>query len=343
MTSLEQLFLSLARLLPAEKSHDLVLKSLNYAYKANLLRFFSSNSASNNSFELQGMTFSNPVGLAAGLDKNGEYIDALGALGFGFIEVGTVTPKPQLGNDKPRLFRLASKRAIINRMGFNNKGVDALIPRLQARKYSGIVGVNIGKNAKTELAKSADDYNYCLNCVYNHADYIVINISSPNTVGLRDLQAKDYLNELLTSVLSEHRHLQKQNKSKKPLWIKVAPDLNDEQLTDMAALFNYHEVDGIIATNTSLDKTKVSMHRFGNEKGGLSGEPILSQANFVLEKLNNSLNPDILRVGVGGINGAQAALSKKLLGASLVQVYSGLIYQGSSLIHDINQAWAENS
>lgn len=281
-----------------------------------------------------GLEFNNRIGLAAGLDKNGDYIDALGSLGFGFIEIGTVTPKPQSGNAKPRLFRLPEQQAIINRMGFNNKGVDYLVARVQQKKYRGIVGINIGKNAATPLENAIDDYVIGLQKTYVIADYITVNISSPNTSGLRALQSAAYLENLVVRLQEEQQRLYASHKKYTPVLIKIAPDLSDEDLAMMTSIFNKQKVDGIIATNTTIDRQSVRHEPNGQETGGLSGAPLFKLATSVQAKLAQQLDTNIPIIGSGGIMNARDAETKFAQGATLVQLYTGLIYQGPQLIKD---------
>lgn len=285
--------------------------------------------------EVFGIYFPNPVGLAAGLDKNGDYIDALGALGFGFIEVGTVTAKPQLGNPKPRLFRLPEYQAIINRMGFNNKGVSHLVERLKSRRYQGIIGVNIGKNLSTPVEKALDDYLICFREVYAYADYIVVNLSSPNTPGLRNLQFAEQLDELLLALKTEQKALHKQHNKYVPLLVKIAPDLSVEEIQQIAASFLNYGIDGVVATNTTISREAVSASTISSEAGGLSGAPLAEQSNRVVSTLNVALQGKIPVIGVGGIVNAETARARLKAGAQLLQIYTGFIYQGPALIKDI--------
>ncbi|MBU2865251.1 quinone-dependent dihydroorotate dehydrogenase [Reinekea forsetii] len=281
--------------------------------------------------ELLGLTFPNGVGLAAGLDKNGEFIDALGSFGFGFIEVGTVTPKPQDGNPKPRLFRIPEKDAIINRMGFNNKGVDYLVERVKKSKYSGIIGVNIGKNKTTPEEEAVNDYLYCLDKVYTVADYIVVNLSSPNTPGLRNLQFGEPLVKLIQALKQRQVQLDETH-AHTPILIKIAPDLTDEEVDQLAQTFNEQAVEGIVATNTTVARDAVENYTHGKEAGGLSGSPVREQSNHVLKRFREKLNEDTPIIGVGGVLSAEEAEEKVQLGADLVQIYSGFIYEGPGLI-----------
>ena len=284
--------------------------------------------------ELMGLQLPNPVGLAAGLDKNGEYIDALAALGFGFIEIGTVTPRPQDGNPQPRLFRLPEQQAVVNRMGFNNHGIDAMIRNIENSRFKGILGINIGKNAVTPIENAADDYLICLGKAYAHASYITVNISSPNTKNLRALQGGDELSALLEALKNKQAQLAAAHGKYVPLAVKIAPDLDEAQIDDIAHVVKSVEMDGIIATNTTIDKSSLGSHLLASEQGGLSGLPVREKSNQVLKLLAERIDGKLPIIGVGGImNGADAA-EKIRLGASAVQVYSGLIYRGPELIKE---------
>lgn len=284
--------------------------------------------------ECMGLRFSNPVGLAAGLDKDGDYIDALGSLGFGFIEIGSVLPHPQSGNPKPRVFRIPEKRAVINRLGFNSKGVEHTVRQLERRRYNGILGVNLGKNRDTPVEQALDDYRYCMERIYPHADYITVNISSPNTEGLRELQHGEYLEGLLGGLCGERSALADRHGRCLPLMIKVAPDLEREQVAVMADAFARHRIDGVIATNTTTSRNGVENSRHGDEPGGLSGAPLKQPADEVLAWFHAALPQEITLVGLGGITRGADAADKVSLGASLVQFYTGMIYQGPDLISD---------
>lgn len=281
---------------------------------------------------VMGLTFPNPVGLAAGLDKNGECIDGLAALGFGFIEIGTVTPLPQPGNPQPRLFRLPGAQGIINRMGFNNDGVDALVENVKRAKFKGILGINIGKNAATPIEKAADDYLIGLRKVYAHASYVTVNISSPNTKNLRQLQGGDELDALLGQLKAEQLRLADAHGSYVPLAVKIAPDLDGEQIKQIAALLTRHRIDGVIATNTTLSREGVENLPHGNESGGLSGAPVRAKSTAVIRALAAELHGALPIIGVGGILQGADALEKMQAGAALVQLYSGLIYRGPVLV-----------
>ncbi|MDO8263884.1 MAG: quinone-dependent dihydroorotate dehydrogenase [Gallionella sp.] len=317
--------------LDPETAHHLTLSGLKTAYSLGLSGFIAKRPA-DSPRTVMGLTFPNPVGLAAGLDKNGGCIDGLAALGFGFIEIGTVTPLPQPGNPKPRLFRLAQANAIINRMGFNNDGVDKLIENVQHADFRGILGINIGKNAATPIEKAADDYLICLRKVYAHASYVTVNISSPNTKNLRQLQDEDALNNLLAQLKSEQQKLSDSHGKYVPITLKIAPDLEGDQIAQIAHLLMQHRIDGVIATNTTLSRECVANIEHGAETGGLSGAPVREKSTAVIRQMAAELQGALPIIGVGGIlNGADAA-EKINAGASLVQIYSGLIYRGPALI-----------
>lgn len=282
--------------------------------------------------ECMGLDFDNPVGLAAGLDKDGDYIDALGSLGFGFIEIGSVLPRPQPGNPKPRVFRLTSVQAVINRLGFNSKGVDYVVHRLERTRYTGILGVNIGKNRDTPLGAAAADYRHCMERVYPFADYITVNISSPNTEGLRELQGEALLDDLLRSLRETRDRLADAHARCVPLAIKVSPDLEDNEIVVMADAFARHRVDGVIATNTTLARDGVEGLPHAAEQGGLSGAPLRAQADRVLEQFRSSLPDEVALIGLGGITKGEDAARKIAIGARLVQFYTGLVYRGPALV-----------
>ena len=320
--------------LDAEFAHDLTLKTLKLAEKLGVLSLYSKAPVCLPR-TVMGLTFSNPVGLAAGLDKNAAVIDGMAALGFGFIEVGTVTPRPQPGNPRPRLFRVAEAKGIINRFGFNNLGVDNLIKNVKAAKYSGVLGINIGKNFDTPNEKAVDDYLICMQKVYAHASYIAVNISSPNTKNLRDLQEKDALSSLLSTLKLEQTKLAEKHGKYVPMTLKIAPDLSVEQVTEIADLLMQHKIDGVIATNTTLARGAVLGMKNGAETGGLSGAPVHNQSTVVIQQLSQQLQGALPIIGVGGILSGADAATKIAAGACLVQVYSGLIYKGPALVHDI--------
>jgi len=320
--------------LDAEKAHDLTLKSLRLAEKSGLLALLA-NPPACQPRTLMGITFPNPVGLAAGLDKNAAYIDGLAALGFGFIEVGTVTPRPQPGNPKPRLFRVTEADGIINRFGFNNAGVDALLEMVQTAKFRGVLGINIGKNFDTPNERAVDDYLHCMEKIYAYATYITVNISSPNTKNLRQLQEKDALSALLGTLKQAQLRLAELHGRYVPIALKIAPDLEPEQVKEIADLLMTHQIDGVIATNTTLARDAVSGFKNAEETGGLSGAPVRDKSTWVIKQLAQHLQGRIPIIGVGGILSGQDALDKIKAGASLVQVYSGLIYRGTGLVSEI--------
>lgn len=327
---------ALFRLSP-ETAHHLTLASLQAASSLGLSGLMTPKIA-DDPRTVMGLSFPNPIGLAAGLDKNGECIDGLAALGFGFIEVGTITPLPQPGNPKPRLFRLPEASAIINRMGFNNHGVDALIANVKLANYQGILGINIGKNAATPIEHAASDYLICLRKVYPHADYIAVNISSPNTKNLRELQNDAALNDLLAQLKHEQQRLSDKHGKYVPLALKIAPDLTDEQIAQIARLLMQHSLDGVIATNTTLSREGVEHLPHAGESGGLSGLPVRDKSNLVIRKLAAQLQGALPIIGVGGILSGADAVEKIQAGAALVQIYSGLIYRGPALVKECRMA-----
>jgi dihydroorotate dehydrogenase len=320
--------------LDAEFAHDLTLKSLKWAEKTGVLGLYPQAPACVPR-QVMGLTFPNAVGLAAGLDKNGMVIDGLAKLGFGFIEVGTVTPRPQPGNSKPRLFRVPQAEGVINRFGFNNLGVDNLVENVKAAKYNGILGINIGKNFDTPIEKAVDDYLICMQKVYAHASYITVNISSPNTKNLRALQEKEALSDLLASLKLEQTKLTEQHEKYVPIALKIAPDLTLEQVNEIADLLVQHKIDGVIATNTTLSREAVKGLQHADEAGGLSGAPVRNLSTLVIQQLSKQLQGALPIIGVGGILNGADAVEKIAAGASLVQVYSGLIYKGPALVHEI--------
>lgn len=285
-----------------------------------------------------GIHFPNPCGLAAGLDKNGECIRAFDDMGFGFVEIGTITPRPQPGNDKPRIFRIPEANAVINRMGFNNKGVDYLIDQVRKAKFNGVLGINIGKNKDTPDENAKDDYIHCMRKVYNFATYITINISSPNTPGLRSLQYGEALNELLSSLKAEQTSLAKKFDKYVPVAVKIAPDLTLEEVESIAECLIENGIDGVIATNTTLSRVGVEGLEHGDEQGGLSGQPVKEKSTQVIQMLAKALNDQIPIIGVGGIASGEDAKEKIAAGAKLVQVYTGFIYQGPELVKEVVKA-----
>lgn len=322
----------------SEKTHNFSLKALRLLHQCHLSGLLAAK-IEDKPVELMGLRFKNPVGLAAGLDKNGEYIDALAALGFGFIEVGTVTPKPQDGNPKPRLFRLPEHQAIINRMGFNNRGVDYLVEQVKQAKYRGVLGINIGKNKDTPNENAVDDYLYCMRKVFAHASYITVNLSSPNTPGLRDLQFGEPLKHLLETLKNEQQKLSEEHGKKVPMLIKVAPDMSAADIEDVAGALLAFEIDGLIASNTTVTRDAVAGHKLAGEAGGLSGKPVEALATETIKAFNAHLQGKIPVIGVGGIHDTASAKAKKDAGAQLVQIYSNFIYQGPSLIGDAAKAF----
>ncbi|EOB3569766.1 dihydroorotate dehydrogenase (quinone) [Vibrio vulnificus] len=320
--------------LDAEKAHDLAIQNFK-RFTGTPIDLFYRQQLPNRPVECMGLTFRNPVGLAAGLDKNGECIEAFDAMGFGFVEVGTVTPRAQSGNDKPRLFRLVGAEGIINRMGFNNLGVDNLIENVKKAKYSCVLGINIGKNKDTPIEKGAEDYLICMEKVYEYAGYIAVNISSPNTPGLRTLQYGEALDELLVELKRKQAELEEKHGKYVPLALKIAPDLTDDEIIQICQSLINNKIDGVIATNTTLDRTMVEGMKHAQEAGGLSGRPLQSRSTEVVRLLRKELQGNIPIIGVGGVDSYVAAKEKMLAGADLVQVYSGFIYHGPGLVRDI--------
>ncbi|MEC8009278.1 MAG: quinone-dependent dihydroorotate dehydrogenase [Pseudomonadota bacterium] len=316
-----------------ETSHHYSLKWLKKAYRLKLTG--PSEPLKGSSVTLAGLEFPNKVGLAAGLDKNATYIDPLGSLGFGFIEVGTVTPKPQPGNPQPRLFRLTNHNAIINRMGFNNDGLEPMLDHLKKRHFTGPLGVNIGKNKDTPAEEAINDYVIAMTAVFPYADYLTANISSPNTKGLRDLQEEKALSAFLAGLMDTYKALCAKYKKNPPLFLKVAPDLEEHQIDDISNLLLKHEVPGLIVSNTTLAREAVKTHIYGHEAGGLSGQPLKEHSTEVLRKFRAKLGADFPIIGVGGIFSAQDAQEKLDAGANLVQIYTGFIYKGPQLVKDI--------
>jgi len=327
------LFRPLLFTLDAESAHHLTLESLRLAAGTGVLGACLPRAAAM-PCRLMGLDFPNPVGLAAGLDKNGEYIDALAALGFGFLEIGTVTPRPQPGNPRPRMFRLPAARAVINRMGFNNQGVDALVANVQRARFNGVLGINIGKNFDTPMERAADDYLTCLRKVYAHASYVTVNISSPNTKNLRQLQQAGELAALLSALQEERQRLADRHGRRVPLALKIAPDLDPEQIAVIAGLLVTHGIDAVIATNTTVARDAVAQLPHGSEAGGLSGAPLTAKAQAVTAQLAAALGGTVPVIGVGGIMCGDDAAARITAGASLVQLYTGLIYAGPALVGD---------
>ncbi|GAB3548867.1 quinone-dependent dihydroorotate dehydrogenase [Noviherbaspirillum agri] len=340
----EKILFSLARpflfSLDPETAHNLTLPSLKRAAACGLTKLIARPAADPR--QVMGLTFPNPVGLAAGLDKDGAYIDGLAALGFGFIEVGTVTPRPQPGNPLPRIFRLPQANAVINRMGFNNGGVDAFVANVQASRFyqnkEGVLGLNIGKNADTPIERAADDYLHCLEKVYPYASYVTVNISSPNTKNLRQLQGASELDGLLSSLKDAQQRLADKYKRYVPIALKIAPDIDSEQIKSIASALVRHKMDAVIATNTTITRDAVKGLPHAEETGGLSGAPVFELSNTVIRALKAEVGEALPIIGVGGILSGKDAKTKIEAGASLVQLYTGLIYRGPGLIKECTAA-----
>ncbi len=322
----------------AEAAHDFTMDMLARGQHTPL-QWAWCNETVHDPIQLAGLTFPNRVGLAAGLDKNARCIDALGAMGFGFVEVGTVTPKPQPGNPKPRMFRLPERQALINRFGFNNEGLEAFLGNVQrsryrttARQHRMLLGLNIGKNATTPIEDATRDYLTCLEGVYPHADYVTVNISSPNTQNLRALQSDAALDALLAAIAERREALAAQQGRRVPVFVKIAPDLQDEQVAVIAATLQRHGMDGVIATNTTISREAVKGLRHAEETGGLSGAPVYEASNRVISQLRAALGQGFPIIGVGGILSAEDAVGKIRAGADVVQIYTGLVYQGPALV-----------
>lgn len=321
-----------------ETAHGLALEGLRLGHGVGATSLLCSSISQ--PVTVMGLEFPNPVGMAAGMDKNGDYIDSLGSVGFGFIEVGTVTPRPQPGNPKPRIFRIEKANAMINRLGFNNKGVDHLVVQVQKRKFKGILGINIGKNFDTPNEKAVDDYLIGLEKVYPHADYITINISSPNTKNLRDLQDAEQLDHLLGTLNDRRAELAEEFGKRVPLVVKVAPDLDDAQIPEIAEVVVSSQFDGLIATNTTISREEIKGLRYADEQGGLSGAPVKDKANHVLAAFRAALPSKVALIGTGGITRGEEAAEKMALGADLVQFYTGFVYKGPDLVTDCLKAIA---
>ena len=318
---------TLLRLLPPELAHSFALNSLNILYKSGLLPFIFSAKFDSSNFTYKNLIFRNRLGIAAGLDKNGDYIDSLGALGFGFIEVGTVTPLPQEGNPKPRVFRFFSQQAIINRLGFNNKGVNHLVTKLKFRTFKGIVGVNIGSNKNSEGQKRIDDYVECFNKVAPYCDYITINISSPNTPNLRALHTKENLIPLFWAIKSARDNAGYIN----PVFIKVSPDESNEVILNIVDAINEHQFDGVIASNTTIDKSELTHNDNQDFSGGLSGKPLFHKSTSLLSLIHQN-DKDMIKIGVGGVSNRNDFNKKIDSGASLVQIYTSFIFEGPGIV-----------
>ena len=322
--------------LDAEKAHDVSINGLRALQSLGLTPLLEPN-LKNNPINIMGLNFPNRIGLAAGLDKSGQCINGFGSMGFGFVEVGTITPKPQSGNPKPRLFRLKEHNAIINRMGFNNPGIEKAIDNIikSSKGYGGVVGINIGKNKITPNAQALDDYMKGLRSFYNIADYIAVNVSSPNTSGLRELQSPEYARKLISPLMKERDLLSHQYEKIVPIAVKLDPDMQRDQIMALAELFLELKIDAVIATNTTVSRDKVQDHNLSQELGGLSGKPLHSQSNDAIHNFKNSLNDEIPIIGVGGISSKKDAEEKIEAGAKLLQIYTGLIYKGPALIREL--------
>ncbi|QXF33260.1 dihydroorotate dehydrogenase (quinone) [Photorhabdus luminescens] len=320
--------------LDPERAHELTFRQLK-RITGSPFEFLIRQSVATKPVTCMGLSFKNPLGLAAGLDKDGDCIDAFGAMGFGFIEIGTVTPRAQAGNDKPRLFRIVEAEGLINRMGFNNLGVDNLVENVKKAKYGGVIGINIGKNKDTPVEHGKDDYLICMDKVYPHAGYITINISSPNTPGLRTLQYGEALDDLLSAIKNKQSELQQKYQKYVPVAVKIAPDLSQEELIQIADSLIRHNIDGAIATNTTLDKRLVEGLNYCQQVGGLSGRPVQLRSTEIIHQLSQELSGKIPIIGVGGIDSLVSAREKIAAGASLIQIFSGFIYHGPKLIKDI--------
>ena len=329
--------------LDPEQAHDLTLGALARIQRTPLICTVAQRRVAD-PVTVAGLKFPNRIGLAAGLDKNGRCIDAFGAMGFGSVEVGTVTPKAQPGNPKPRMFRLPEAAALINRLGFNNDGLAAFIANVKRARFrndGGILGLNIGKNASTPIERAADDYLLCLEGVYPHADYVTVNISSPNTANLRSLQADNALDPLLAALQQKKAELARRHSRNVPIFVKIAPDLDEAQIASIAAALTAHGIDGVIATNTTLDRAAVATLRHGAEAGGLSGAPLLERSNRVVAQLRAALGSAYPIIGVGGVTSAADARSKVAAGADLVQIYTGFIYNGPELVGEAARMLSE--
>ena len=322
-----------------ETAHELTMEGLRLGHWLGATRLLCN--AQRQPVECMGLEFPNPVGVAPGLDKNGDYFEALGDLGFGFVEIGTVTPRPQPGNPKPRVFRLTKAQAMINRLGFNNKGVDHLVHRVRNHRFRGVLGINIGKNFDTPNERAADDYLVCLEKVYQYADYITVNISSPNTKNLRDLQSEDALDQLLGALARRREELADKHDRLAPMALKVAPDLEEGAITAIADVVSRHGMDAVIATNTTISREAVAGMEHAEETGGLSGAPLKEKADQVLGELRKALPAEIAMIGVGGITRGEDAVDKLKKGADLVQFYTGMVYRGPELVTECLQAIAE--
>ena len=325
-----RIFFSLLRMLPPELAHSVALNALQLLYKLKLIKIFFPHRFSETSFTFKGLKFKNKLGIAAGLDKNGDFINSLGALGFGFIEVGTITPKPQFGNPKPRVFRFTNQEAIVNRLGFNNRGVDYLVKKLKGRKYNGVLGINIGANKDSTGQKRIDDYIECFQKVSAYADYITVNISSPNTPGLRSLHSKENFLPLFKAI----NHVRETENFFNPIFIKLSPDENSEVISEITKAIKEFNFDGVIASNTSIEKNNFLFQSKTDLSGGLSGKPLLEKSNELLS-LVHLREPELLKIGVGGVHNKESFNMKLEKGASLVQIYTSFIYHGPKIINKL--------
>lgn len=317
-------------MLPPELAHSVALNALQLLYKLKLIKIFFPHRFSETSFTFKGLKFKNKLGIAAGLDKNGDFINSLGALGFGFIEVGTITPKPQFGNPKPRVFRFTNQEAIVNRLGFNNRGVDYLVKKLKGRKYNGVLGINIGANKDSTGQKRIDDYIECFQKVSAYADYITVNISSPNTPGLRSLHSKENFLPLFKAI----NHVRETENFFNPIFIKLSPDENSEVISEITKAIKEFNFDGVIASNTSIEKNNFIFQSKTDLSGGLSGKPLLEKSNELLS-LVHLREPELLKIGVGGVHNKESFNMKLEKGASLVQIYTSFIYHGPKIINKL--------
>ena len=322
-----RILLSFLRMLPPELAHSIALNSLQLLYQLKLISIFFPQRFSETSFTFKGLKFKNKLGIAAGLDKNGDFINSLGALGFGFIEVGTITPKPQPGNPKPRVFRFTDQEAIVNRLGFNNKGVDYLVKRIKGREYNGVLGINIGANKDSIGKKRVDDYIECFQKVSTYADYITVNISSPNTPGLRSLHSKENFLPLFKAI----SHVRETENFLNPIFIKLSPDEHIDVISEITKAIKEFNFDGVITSNTTIDKSNLIFESKADLSGGLSGKPLLEKSNELLS-LVHSREPELLKIGVGGVHNKESFDMKFEKGASLVQIYTSFIYHGPKII-----------
>ncbi len=332
-TLIFQIYRRLAFQIDPEKIHDVTLSLLDLIYRSYLGKVFHKKLIQNGTKQFN-ILFDNPIGLAAGFDKNADYLNFTSNVGFGFIEVGTLTPKPQYGNPRPRIFRLIENEAIINHLGFNNKGIEYGLSKIKKFNRNIPIGVNIGKNANTDVKDAFRDYEYCLRKAYSIADYITLNISSPNTEKLRDLQKGEKISNFLYSIKKLHDNLRKVYKKHTPLVVKIAPDVTSDMIQDLTQLINEYDIDGIICTNTTIDKSCLSKE-YKDIQGGLSGKPLLKRSNEVLRQVSKSIGKDKTIIGVGGVDSWESANEKFNFGANLIQLYTGLVYKGPNVINEI--------